>query len=427
MTIPHVQATAYPALNRLVESHLTSLIGEAVEVQRHCKRARIHLPKETNSNKQPSPRRRIHAEDINMALQWRGSEKIYATATVGSNSRDDKKVNLAEYVNSELELNPPQEVGLSVHWLAVDGLQPNIQQNPVLDQPSSPSTTDTKDEDTNTSTSHGLQVTQLLPRLLSEELQLYFNRVTTAMQRGSSTPESRLQQDAALASISTESGLQELVPFFVNYVSTSLFQNVGNPLHCRVLVRMARSLFSNSHLHLELHLHQLLPALLTCVVAERLASSPAENHWDLRKDAATVLVQACDLFGDDYATLRARILKTLCGAVSPNKCLPTQYGGIVGISLFGARAIGAFLLPISLKYWKAWERSLTETKNLNQRMEIQMCQNAVLDALGIFVSQGNPEAFQSLDINWEELMETFGDRLVMMSGNPTDSYVCCVV
>lgn len=271
MTAPHVQGSAYPSLNALVENHLTGLITEAVEVQRHCKRARIHLPASfssqgSRSGKYPSPKRRIHAEDINMALQWRGSEKIYATGTIGANSRDDKKVNLAEYVNSELELKPPQEVGLSVHWLAVDGLQPNIQQNPsptTISGSSNDKENDGEGTYTSSRETKGLQVTQLLPRLLSEELQLYFNRVSTAIQRGSSTPTTRLQQDAALLSIAHESGLQELVPFFVNYVSTSLFQNIGNPVHCRVLIRMARSLFTNPHLHLELHVRDFL---MLCLV-----------------------------------------------------------------------------------------------------------------------------------------------------------------
>ena len=210
MTVPHVQGAAYPALNTLVENHLTGLITEALEVQRHCKRARIHLPatfssQEGRSIKHPPPKRRIHADDINVALQWRGSEKIYATGTIGVNSRDDKKVNLAEYVNSDLGLKPPQEVGLGVHWLAVDGLQPNIQQNPIqdadADSANAAKTAETEDTVATSSQGRALQVTQLLPRLLSEELQLYFNRVTTAIQMGSLTPATRVKQDAALKSI----------------------------------------------------------------------------------------------------------------------------------------------------------------------------------------------------------------------------------
>jgi transcription initiation factor TFIID subunit 6 len=246
MSASNVQPASRGTFVSLMEEHLTGLIREAVSVQRHCKRARIHVPE---SSKQGVVRRRLHAEDINMALQWRGSEKIYATATVGANSSEQKKVKLEEYIKSEMELRPPKEVGLTVHWLAVDGIQPDIPQNPAQQ----PLKTVHRVEEDEFTSGDGVHVTQLLPKLLSEELQLYFTRVTTAVERGGATPTTRQQQDASLASVARDAGLQELVPFLVNYVSKSLYQHVGHPEHCRTLVRMTRSLLVNPHLHLELH------------------------------------------------------------------------------------------------------------------------------------------------------------------------------
>ncbi len=265
MSVPYVSNSARPSLLSLVEEHLTGLIRESVAVQRHCKRARIHLPPPNPSNvladatsssvKEPPAKRRLHADDINMALQWRGSEKIYATGTVGNNSSDDRKVVLEEYIKSELELRPPQEVGLTLHWLAVDGVQPDIPQNPAPMAPL-PEVHRVEPDEDNEALAEGVQVTQLLPRLLSEELQLYFSRVTTAIERGGATPTTRQRQDAALASVAQDAGLQELVPFLVNYVSKSLYRHVGKADHCRTLVRMARSLLKNPHLHLELHVRR---------------------------------------------------------------------------------------------------------------------------------------------------------------------------
>lgn len=71
-------------------------------------------------------------------------------------------------------------------------------------------------------------------------------------------------------------------------------------------------------------------------------------------------------------------MKTLCDAAGPDKCLPTQYGGFVAISLFGPKAINAFLLPLASDYWKEWETKLEETSNLEQRLELQMCKQAIL-------------------------------------------------
>lgn len=252
VSVPNVQASARSTLVSLVEEHVSSLVREAICVQRHSKRARIHIQGENEQS--GLIRRRLHADDINMALQWRGSEKIYATGTVGKESSENKKVNLEEYLKSELDLRPPHEVGLTIHWIAVDGTQPDIPQNPAgqskeLKETMQHSTA----PESEVTSGAGVHVTQLLPRLLSEELRLYFTRVTTAVERGGATPTTRQQQDAALAGIARDPGLQEMVPFLILYISKSLSHHLGNPEHCRTLVRMARSLLVNPHLHLELH------------------------------------------------------------------------------------------------------------------------------------------------------------------------------
>jgi len=387
-------------------------------------------------------RRRLHADDINMALQWRGSEKIYATGIVGaggvviSSSRDDKKVILEDYLNSEMKVRPPQEVGLTLHWLAVDGIQPNIPQNPPgANTTGSASTNKRKqsvvhrvedDEMENASGGDGVQVTQLLPRLLSEELRLYFSRITGAVERGGATPITRQQQDTALASLTRDPGLQELIPFMINYVTKNLYKHLGNPEHCRTLIRMAQALLANPHIHLELYLHQLLPAILTMVVAQRLSSKSFDNHWILRYEAALCLVQACNLFGEDYATLKARVLKTLSDAIGPARSLSTRYGGLVAITFFGPKAINAFVLPLALDYWKQSETMLSNCSNLEQRMEIQMCQQATLSALGGFLGHTNRDAPEAIGMEWEELEDTFGDRLVMLCTNQTEYATCFI-
>ncbi|MGK3744423.1 MAG: hypothetical protein ACI8RD_004301 [Bacillariaceae sp.] len=294
-SVPVTSADARETLVSFTEQHITQLIREAVKVQHHCKRARFHLSNEkdsksggvggggggggsglltTNKNKTRTGilRRRLHADDINMALQWRGSEKIYATGMVGggrfvnSSSRDDKKIMLEDYLKSEMKFRPPQEIGLTLHWLAVDGVQPDIPQNPPTAASSGNAANNNKrkqqvvhrveddgEEDDTSGGGDGVQVTQLLPRLLSEELRLYFSRITGAVERGGATPVTRQQQDAALTSLSQDPGLQELAPFMINYVTKNLYKHVGNPEHCRTLIRMAQALLVNPHMHLELY------------------------------------------------------------------------------------------------------------------------------------------------------------------------------
>lgn len=83
-------------------------------------------------------------------------------------------------------------------------------------------------------------------------------------------------------------------------------------------------------------------------------------------------------FGEEYATLKARVLRTLCDATSPDKSLTTQYGGIVAIALFGSKAIDAFLLPVVPEFWQKWDEALATATDVEQRTELLMCQEAVL-------------------------------------------------
>lgn len=416
-----MQSSTRATLCNLVEDNLTSLIREAATVQRHSRRARFRptasaagptaggtggggplLPEGVDPNSPaaaalagrtgvvsspgavggaaggggPKRRRLLHADDINLALAHRGSEKLYLTnagqiggPTVTTTSKDEdggnnngngiKKrkdaagaltsvVDLNEYLKTEMTLRPPSEIGLRAHWLAVDGVQPDIPENPppigaVVEADDVPAggamgaggaavsqvgvgalrsyqqrdltvhrVEDDEDleavaaaagEDNKADSAGGgggpsagsggggaggVSVRQLLPRLLSEELRLYFTRITLAVERGNPT-----QVESALAAIGRDSGIQELVPFFVRFVSRQIYDNVGRVEYCRTLVRLAKKLVSNPHLHLELNLHQLLPPLITCVVARRLAGGDGGNHWALREEAAEVLMAAC--------------------------------------------------------------------------------------------------------------------------------------
>jgi transcription initiation factor TFIID subunit 6 len=256
--------SARSTLVSLVEEHLSNLIRDANMIKRHCKRARLHYLKD-NEHHSAVVKRRLHAEDVNLALQWRGSEKLYATATVIPNDYAKKQsVDLEDYLKSEMQLRPPLEVGITSHWLAVDGVMPEIPHS--LTDPRRAivelgddsgvvmMTGDSHHHSaSSSSTNNGVKVSQLLPLLLSEELQLYFTRITLAIQRGGATPTTRQQQDVALASVARDMGLQELVPFFVKYISQELTHHVGNPDHCRTLIRLALSMLQNPHLHLELH------------------------------------------------------------------------------------------------------------------------------------------------------------------------------
>ena len=72
------------------------------------------------------------------------------------------------------------------------------------------------------------------------------------------------------------------------------------------------------------------------------------------------------------------MLKTLVEATAADKALPTIFGGLVGVTLFGPKAVDAFLVPLFIPYFVKWQASLEYTTNLEKQMELQQCQQAIL-------------------------------------------------
>jgi hypothetical protein len=124
--------------------------------------------------------------------------------------------------------------------------------------------------------------------------------------------------------------------------------------------------------------------------------------WALKREAAAVLALACDAYGDEYATLRSRIVKALCRASAADRTLPSRYGGIVGLTALGPRAVSAFLLDPSTVWFKDFEATLDADGAApppaaaaegagndrfklsdSDRYGVQMCQRAMLDAVGM--------------------------------------------
>lgn len=326
-----MQAATQATLSTLVEQHLTSLIREAATVNRHSKRGGVvsaashhdedaandesnkHNPKTQENSRQRKRRRLIHHDDVNMALLWRGSEKLYVSGVVtppdsdvdaeqnniqassgrskrqlsqllkNVNSKTDvstlrhsshvPRIDLNAYIASENVIRPPCEIGMTLHWLAVDGVSPPIPMNDswnyyrhitgeadkendtdnIVGEDISPllHETDPIHAEQNDADS-SIRIRELHHRLLSEELQLYYSRVTMAFSSPNSSPE---VVATALQGIRCDRGIQELVPFLCRFVACGLMEkkNLRNTEYARRLVRVFDAMLDNRSLHLDLH------------------------------------------------------------------------------------------------------------------------------------------------------------------------------
>ncbi|KAL7426015.1 hypothetical protein ACHAXM_000267, partial [Skeletonema potamos] len=373
------------------------------------------------------------------------------------------RIDLNSYLQSELAIRPPSELAMTLHWLAVDGVSPMIPLNevwyhtdtqeritiggidplaPVLELDD-----DDDDDDENTNNNNkskseaSIRIRELQQRLLSEELQLYFSRVTSIMEHSSNM----IDIATILHGVRSDAGIQELVPFLSRFVASGLMnkKNLQNVDYCSRLIQLFDAMLDNPNLHLDLHLHQMFSPVGTCIVAKKLGNTTNNNHpmvvedhhhhWALREAAARCLVKACDMYGMQYTTMKPRIIKLLTQqALRVDRPLATQYGGIVGISLFGPRAVDAFILPVAREYWEFWDEELEKLLLVNgnkrdvwREYELHMCQQALLDAVAIFM-RGVTPGEQAKRVDIESFSDVFGERLIPMQPEFTE-YVSAIV
>lgn len=420
-----MKPVAKKVLNTLVEDHMTEVIRDSITIQRHCKRPR------------KSP---LQSSSVKLALTClQRSEPSISNTPITINSK--QKVDLNSLLADELSIPPPTEIGMTLHWLAVDGISPFA---PIVQQQDdtpvhSKQSHHEEGEDDGTP----VALRHLLPRLVSDELQLYFRRITDALSSKYQYPE------AAITRLANDKCIQELVPFFTQYISRTIHQTINDSEQCRLMIQCTDALIRNPNIHLELHLHQLLGPVLTCIVAKHIGSFTVlsseensdrefgdddDNHWILRDEASDVLSLICSMYGEKYQSLQGSVVKTLCKALGDSSydSLGSWYGAIVGISKFGVKAIDAFLLPL-MGYMSVWEDALNEESIRSNsqpgryiRVALQRCQEALLCAMAVYLRRMDDlEPFKRLD--YAKFSEVFGDRLIPFQSNMDMEYSLCFI
>jgi|SRR5579862_5682787 len=107
------------------------------------------------------------------------------------------------------------------HWLAIEGVQPAIVQNPTpaeLKSSEYQSTNATQGPASSlaaVSGAEGVETKQQVKHILSKELQLYFERIANAL----TNEEAESVRETAIASLRTDPGLHQLVPYLVAFIA----------------------------------------------------------------------------------------------------------------------------------------------------------------------------------------------------------------
>ena len=350
-------------LSEDLEHRLKEAIQDALKFARHSKR------------------KRLTCSDFDHALSVKNVEPLYGfdcaeyvpfKHTSGGGKElyylEDKELDLLDVINLPLP-HLPYDVSLRAHWLAVEGVQPAIPENPpslsLEDQKkqalalSLPAPSDTltqsrelkfdrktkkKDEVGTGSVGEWSKIRPLQAHGLSMEQQLYYREITEAC---IGLADSKRQE--ALSSLSTDPGLYQLLPQLCNYIVEGVKVNAAqrklNVL--KHLVKMVKALLDNPAVSLEKYLHEIIPVVLTCLINKQLCLRPeAEDHWGLRDQAAKALIQICKKYSNTVNGVQSRITRVLSQALqSGSQGLAVHYGAVAGLTELGHETIVSLVLP----------------------------------------------------------------------------------
>lgn len=245
-----------------IEYRIAQVLEEALLFMRHAKRSTLYT------------------QDIAQALRVLEVEPLYGyestrplrfgEASIGPGQPlyyvEDEEVDFEKLINAPLP-KVPREISFTgksitprrefpakariAHWLAVEGVQPSIPQNPT--------TADSRNQDLVSkgpnanpnlaamSGNDNVTVKPLVKHVLSKELQLYFEKICSALLDESNND----YRIAALASIRSDPGLHQLVPYFVQFIAEKVTHNLSNLFILTQMMQFTTAMLENKSLYVD--------------------------------------------------------------------------------------------------------------------------------------------------------------------------------
>lgn len=341
-------------------------------------------------------RKRLHCEDVDMALRLEGAEPVYGVsarehvpfrfASGGGRElhfQEDKELDLAEITAAPLP-KIPLGISLRAHWLAIEGVQPSIPENPPAkdkselqkdsaDPVNKYKHTDPRDNKLGTLHSkptklknmETMNIKQLATHELSVEQQLYYKEITEACV---GSDEGRRAE--ALQSLACDPGLHQMLPRLCTFIAEGVRVNVvqHNLAILIYLMRMVKSLLENQTLFLEKYLHELIPSCTTCIVSRQLCSRPdQDNHWALRDFASRLMANICKNFNTSTNNIQTRVTRMFSDAMQQEKSpLVSYYGALAGLQELGPDVVKTFIVPYVKHIGIRIDRALEGQQNIDK-------------------------------------------------------------
>ncbi|KAK0309802.1 histone H4-like TAF Taf6, SAGA complex subunit [Friedmanniomyces endolithicus] len=365
-------------LARDVEYRMSQVLNEALKFMRHGKRTTLTT------------------QDVSQALRLLDVEPLYGyestrplrfgEASIGPGQPlfyvEDEEVDFEKLINAPLP-KVPREMSYTAHWLAVEGVQPSIPQNPLTDPRSAELAAKGSSANSTLAAVSGndnIAVKPLVKHILSKELQLYFERICGAILDESNEE----YRSAAFASLRTDTGLHQLIPYFIQFVADKVTHNLKSIFVLTQTMQLLAALLDNQSLFLAPYVPGIVPSILTCLIGKHLgnpALDGATTHFALRDYSASLLSKTARQYGPSSSTLKPRIARScLKHFLDSHKPFGTHYGAVLGLTMIaGAQGVRTLILPNLKAYDLHLQEGLKDDGGKREQAEFVV--QAILRAL----------------------------------------------
>ncbi|CAK7567965.1 MAG: histone H4-like TAF Taf6, SAGA complex subunit [Sporothrix epigloea] len=349
----------------------------------------------------------LTVQDVSLAMRVLDVEPLYGyestrplrfgEASLGPGQSlfyiEDEEVDFEKLINAPLP-KVPRDASMTAHWLAIEGVQPSIPQNPTTAEVRSTQELAAKGPGANPALAAlagngNVGFKPAVKHIISNELVLYFDKIQAAILDDNPDEEVLRLREAALESVRSDPGLHQLVPYFVSFIATQITHRIEDVTILRHMMELTTALVENPYVFLDPYVTPLCAPVLTCLLGQKLGVGEKGGHGEgpggggnghggnanvaptsgagngggggggvqgtdtirdiylLRELAASLLGLLARKFSKNSTLLRPKLTRTcLKTLLEPDHPIGVLFGAVAGLSAAGGpEAVRVLLLP----------------------------------------------------------------------------------
>lgn len=308
------------------------------------------------------------------------------------------------------------------HWLAVDGVQPSIPQNPTTAETTSkellPKGPGANPALAALAGNDNVSFRPSVKHVISKELILYFDKIQAAILDDDPDDEKTRLRAAALDSVRADPGLHQLLPYFVNFITNQVTHRLDDLFVLRQMMELAQAVIQNPHLFLDPYASAISAPVLTCLMSRKLGGSEEgtdaiRDQYRLRELAASLLGTIAKKYGKTNGHLRPKLTRTcLKHFLDPTRSPAVLFGAISGLAAAGGpEAVRVLVLPNLKSFDESILRHIQD-KGEAARLEFEALVGAIMKAI---LSTGGGDAVSN-GVNGVDVLAREAEQIVEFLG-----------